>query len=93
MSATLQSNKQNVKAFLPIAFIYAFASAARVHCLNLGVALTQDRWRLILTTHEDRWPQAPSSGRRQDRFASIWDEYHSMLGLCGLGTELRNYLE
>ena len=94
MSATLQSNQQNVKAFLHIAFIYDFESAACVHCLNLGgVVLTQDRWCLILTTHEDWWPQAPSSGRRQNRFASIWDEYHYILGHCGLGVKLQNCLD
>lgn len=51
--------------------------------------LTQDRWCLILTTHDDWWPQALSSGRRQGRFASIWDEYHKLLRCCGLGMKLK----
>lgn len=44
-----------------------------------------DRWHRVLTTHEDWWPRAPRSGRRQHRFASIWDGWHSVLGCCGLG--------
>lgn len=56
------------------------------------VVLTQDRWCLILATHEDWWSPAPGSGRRQDRFASIWDGYHKMLRLLRLRTELQSYL-
>lgn len=45
----------------------------------------------MLTTQEDWWPQAPSSGRRQGRLASIWDEYCWMLGCGGFGVNLQNY--
>lgn len=34
---------------------------------------------------------APGSGRRQERFASVWDGYHERPGCHDWGVKLQNY--